>query len=125
MEWYMWLNYMPHVIDDIMSDYYREKARDTTLVDLDPMFERLQDLSTNSTGGLIVPDVMKNLKTFRSALEARKVEAKVFQQIAPLEIAIDVQFPPGLKSYLAADAEGKRKIVRGAAQTIKWSDAGL
>lgn len=125
MEWYMWLMYMPHVIEDIMSDYYRERARDIALVDLDPMFARLQELSTNSTGGLIVPDIMKNLKTFRSALEARKVDAKVFREIAPLDIAIDVQFPPGLKTYLAADAEGKRKLVRGASQTIKWSDAGL
>jgi len=125
LEWHMWLKYMPHVIDDIMSDYYREKARDITIVDLDPMFERLQAITAKGTDGLIIPDVMKNLKQFRASLEDRKVDAKLFQNVAPLEIAVDVQFPPGLTSYLAADAEGRRKIVRGAANTIKWSDAGL
>jgi hypothetical protein len=125
MEWYIWLKYMPHVIEVIMSDYYREKARDTAIVDLGPMFERLQAITAKGTDGLIIPEVMKDLKKFRAGLENRKIEAKIFQSVAPLEIAVDVQFPPGLKSYQAADAEGKRKIVRGAAKTIKWSDAGL
>jgi hypothetical protein len=125
LEWYMWLKYMPHVIEDIMMDYYSEKARDITIVDLDPMFERLQAITAKGTDGLIIPDAMKNLKQFRASLEDRKVEAKIFQNVAPLEIAVDVQFPPGLKSYLETDAEVRRKIVRNAAKMIKWSDAGL
>ena len=125
MEWHYWLMYMAHVIDDIWSDYYREKARYETIVDLDPMFARLQAIMAKGTDGLIIPSEMKNLKQFRSDLEDRKIKAEIFQKLPKLDIAIDVQFPPGLKTYLAADDEGKRRIVREAAKTIKWSDAGL
>ena len=125
MEWYMWLRYIPHVLEVLGTDVYRVKARDEALADLDPMFARLLAIAAKGTDKLVVPDVMKDLRKFRALLESRNVKTDIFTDAAPLEIDIPVPVPAGLKTYLAADPEGKRKIVRGASQTIKWSDATL
>jgi hypothetical protein len=125
MEWYMWLRYVPHVLDVLGSDVYRVRARDEALADLDPMFARLQAIAAKGTDKLVVPDVMKDLKQFRALLENRKIKPEIFTSAAPFEIDIPVPFPAGLKAYLAAEDEGKRKIVRGASQAIKWSEASL
>jgi hypothetical protein len=125
MEWYVWLQYMPHVLEVLQSDVYRVKARDEALADLNDMFARLEAIAAKGMTELVVPEGMKDLKKFRAALESRKIKAEIFTGVAPLEIDFTVPFPPGLKSYLAVEDEARRKIVRTASQSIKWSEASL
>ena len=82
-------------------------------------------IAAKGTDKLVVPDVMKDLKQFRAILENRKIKPEIFTSAAPFEIDIPVPFPAGLKAYLAAEGEGKRKIVRGDSRAIKWSEASL
>lgn len=124
LEWNLWLDLLPAIADEVYSDELREKARQSTLLDLDGMFRRLQILKREGAEAIFVPAELRDLDDFREKLENRTYRSERMRNLdgSMIEIELPVKLPAAVRNWLESDASSTGKIVQQARFLIRWAD---